>query len=116
MSSFEHIHDLKQAMSTHGITPPDTIIADGQIHRFGHKKNGWYVFHEGDISGGAFGFWGKVDSQTWCSKQASQFNQAEREAWIKRQADIAAKVQAEKLAKQQEAAKKSLSFMEKCQT
>ncbi|MCB1656766.1 MAG: DUF927 domain-containing protein [Pseudomonadales bacterium] len=110
MSSFEHIHDFKQAMSVHGITPPETIVTDGEIHRFGHKKNGWYVFHEGDISGGAFGFWGKVDSQTWCSKQASQFNQAEREAWIQRQADIAAKVQAEKLAKQAEAAKKSIKL------
>ena len=38
MSSFEHIHDFKQAMSVHGITPPETIVTDGKIHRFGHKK------------------------------------------------------------------------------
>lgn len=107
MSSFEHTQDFKQALSIHGITPPEIIITDGKIHRYGHKKNSWYVFHEGDISGGAFGDWKLGVTQTWCSKQASQFNQVEREAWIKQQADIAAKVQAETLAKQQEAAKKA---------
>ena len=108
MSSFEHIADFKQTMVAIGITPPDTINADGQIHRFGNKKNSWYVFHEGDISGGAFGDWKLGVNQTWCSKQASQFNAAEREAWIKQQADIAAKVKAETLAKQAEAAKKGI--------
>ena len=108
MSSFEHIADFKQTMVVDGITPPDTINADGQIHRYGIKKNSWYVFHEGDISGGAFGDWKLGVNQTWCSKQASQFNQAEREAWTKQQADIAAKVKAETLAKQAEAAKKGI--------
>jgi putative DNA primase/helicase len=47
-------------------------------------------------------------NQTWCSKQASEFNAAEREAWIEQQAEITAKVKAEKLAKQAEAAKKAI--------
>jgi len=108
MSSFEHIADFKQNILAMGITPPDNIIADGQIHRYGNKKNCWYVFHEGDVSGGAFGCWKTGITQTWCSKQASEFNQAEREAWIKQQAEIAAKVKAETLAKQAEAAKKGI--------
>lgn len=107
MSSFEHIAEFKHAMVADGMTPPDTIIADGRIHRYGHKKNSWYVYHEGDISGGAYGCWKSGVNQTWCSKQASQFNAAEREAWVKQQADIAAKVKAETLAKQAEAAKKA---------
>jgi putative DNA primase/helicase len=116
MSSFEHTENFKQAMIPFGITPPDTIIADGQIHRFGHKKNGWYVYHEGNISGGAFGFWGKVETQNWHSKQPSEFNQAEREAWLKQQAAITAKVKAEKLAKQAEAAKKAIYLWSKART
>ncbi|TQC99995.1 DUF927 domain-containing protein [Moraxellaceae bacterium AER2_44_116] len=108
MSSFEHIADFKQTISSTGITLPETIIVDGQIHRYGNKKNCWYVFHEGDVSGGAFGCWKTGITQTWCSKQASEFNQAERESWIKQQAEIAAKVKAETLAKQAEAAKKGI--------
>lgn len=116
MSSFEHTANFIQAMVAVGITPPDTIIADGQIHRFGHKKNGWYVYHEGNISGGAFGFWGKVETQNWHSKQPSEFNQAEREAWLKQQAAITAKVKAEKAAKQAEAAKKAIYLWSKART
>jgi putative DNA primase/helicase len=107
MSSFEHIHDFKQAMSASAIPPPEIIVTDGKIHRFGHKKNSWYVFHEGDISGAAFGDWKLNVNETWCSKQATQFTQAEREQWLKQKAEINAKVEAEKLAKQQEAAKKA---------
>ena len=49
MSSFEHTENFKHAMLAIGITPPDSIIANGHIHRYGTKKNSWYVFHEGDI-------------------------------------------------------------------
>ena len=78
MSSFEHIADFKQTMVAIGITPPDTINADGQIHRFGNKKNSWYVFHEGDISGGAFGDWKLGVNHTWCSKKESRYIQTAR--------------------------------------
>ena len=110
MSSFEHIHDFKQAMSPHGITPPETIVTDGKIRRFGHKKNSWYVFHEGDISGGAFGDWKLRVNENWCSKQPNQFTPQQREEWAKKQAEIQASVKAEKLAKQAEAAKKSIKL------
>lgn len=110
MSSFEHIHDFKQAMSVHGITPPETIVTDGKIHRFSHKKNSWYVFHEGDISGGAFGDWKLRVNENWCSKQPNQFTPQQREEWAKKQAEIQASVKAEKLAKQAEAAKKSIKL------
>ena len=110
MSNFEHIQDFKQAMSTHGITPPETIITDGKIHRFGLKKNSWYVFHEGDISGGAFGDWKLRVNENWCSKQPNQFTPQQREEWAKKQTEIQASVKAEKLAKQAEAAKKSIKL------
>lgn len=104
-----HIEDFKHAMLSHSISDiPNMIIADGQIHRFGHKKNSWYVLHQGTISGGAFGDWKKEINQTWYSKQPNQFNPEERKAWIKEQAIITAKLKAEIKAKQAKAAKKAM--------
>lgn len=57
---------LKAAMLQHGITPPDVIEIDGQIHRFssgtkgkgGHgDKTGWYVLYGGTVPCGVFGCW-----------------------------------------------------------
>ena len=57
---------LKDAMIDHGITPPDIIYMDGQIHRFnsGTKgrsgygdKTGWYVAYDGQVPAGTFGCW-----------------------------------------------------------
>ena len=57
---------LRNEMLSHGITPPDHIIMDGQIHRFtsgtkgkgGHgDKTGWYVMYSNGIPSGVFGDW-----------------------------------------------------------
>ena len=114
MSSFEHIADFKQTILATGIALPEKIIVDGQIHRYGNKKNCWYVFHEGDISGGAFGCWKSGVNQTWCSKQASQFNQTERDECIKPQAQISAKVNAEALSTHAGPAQKGLLLWGVC--
>ena len=100
---------ISQAMQACGITPPETLIADGKIHRFGRKKKGWYVLHSHpDIASGAFGEWGAVDTQNWCSKKACQLSTSEREAWHKQRAEQAAAYHAELLAKQAAAAKKGI--------
>ena len=44
------INQFKDAIYTSGMTPPDFIQADGNIHRFStngkpSNKNGWYVFY-----------------------------------------------------------------------
>ena len=49
--------EAADAMRACGITPPDQIIFDGKIHRFGHKKTCWYVFFDGVVRAGAFGDW-----------------------------------------------------------
>lgn len=57
---------LRNAMMAHGITPPDHIQMDGQIHRFnsgtkgkgGHgDKTGWYVIYQNGVPAGVFGCW-----------------------------------------------------------
>jgi putative DNA primase/helicase len=58
MKSIQHF--VKQAMLNNGINPPEEIIADGEIHRFGNDKGKdpcWYVAHDDGIPSAAFGDW-----------------------------------------------------------
>lgn len=60
------------AIAAAGLTPPDTIIADGQIQRFStngkHSDDaGWYILHLDNIPAGSFGDWREHRTQTWCS-------------------------------------------------
>lgn len=60
------------AISSAGLTPPDTIIADGKIHRFstnGKRSDdaGWYILHPDNIPAGSFGNWREGRTETWCS-------------------------------------------------
>lgn len=78
------IQNFQAAMIVHGITPPQQIIADGQLHRFhleGDKrssKNGWYVLFASQTSCGVFGDWKRDNSQKWCSKKYEYMTFEER--------------------------------------
>jgi putative DNA primase/helicase len=71
--------EFLDAMRSVGIDPPDSIHADGKIHRFNacdkNNKNGWYVLHAEPLAG-SFGCWGQVETQNWCSKK--EFTDEER--------------------------------------
>ncbi len=56
----DSIEQFKAAMLAEGITPPNIIIADGQLKRFstnGKKSDtaGWYMLHNNKIPVGSFG-------------------------------------------------------------
>jgi len=60
------------AITAAGLTPPETIIADGKIHRFstnGKRSDdaGWYILHLDNIPAGRFGNWREGRSESWCS-------------------------------------------------
>ena len=60
------------AIAAAGLTPPDTLIADGKIHRFatnGKRSDdaGWYILHLDNIPAGSFGNWREGRTETWCS-------------------------------------------------
>lgn len=82
-----HPHELFAAcMQAHGLTPPEEIQADGQIHRFstnGKRSDtaGGYVLHAGEPAAGAFWCWRSGLFQSWCSRERSQMTEAERLAW-----------------------------------
>jgi len=56
---------FQEAITAAGLTPPDTIIADGKIYRFSTSgkrgdDSGWYMLHTDGIAAGAFGCWRQV--------------------------------------------------------
>ena len=57
------IDALCHQMSQFQIAPPTEFSIDGKLHRFGNKKNGWYVLHwfrldnGTDVLSGRFGEW-----------------------------------------------------------
>lgn len=69
------IQNFQAAMLTNGVTPPDCIIADGQLQRFyiqGDKrgsKNGWYTVFADNTPCGMFGSWKEGVTHKWCSKR-----------------------------------------------
>lgn len=78
-----------QAIDAAGLIPPDTIHADGQLHRFsatGKRSDsaGWYVLHADGLPAGVFGCWRTGLTEAWCSKAESTLTQAERDTMRKR--------------------------------
>ena len=58
MSKYQE--EFLMAISNSGLTPPDTVVADGKVHRFrsevGSKnQNGWYILHLNLKTCGIFG-------------------------------------------------------------
>ncbi len=75
---------FRQEIEKAGLTPPETIIADGKLHRFASNGDraddaGWYTYFPDDTPAGAFGCWRKNFKQTWSGKADSTLTPAERE-------------------------------------
>lgn len=86
--NYDIITQFRTAMVDVGITPPDVIEADGQLHRFhqeGDKagsRNGYYVLHVDGRSAGMFGNWKTGLRSTWAA-DGKRMPDAEREALAK---------------------------------
>ncbi len=82
----ETIDAFRSAMHDAGITPPDFIQADGQLHRFyiaGHKagsKNGAYVLHSSGHPAGYFEDFKQGMKVTWRMEgnRSSQLTEADK--------------------------------------
>ncbi len=78
------IEQFRQAIGSAGLPPPDTINADGAIHRFSTNgkrldKSGWYICHSDGVAAGVFGGWREGFTQTWCSKTDNAMTESERQ-------------------------------------
>jgi len=86
--SYGTITQFCAAMRDAGITPPDVIEADGQLHRFhqeGDKagsRNGYYVLHLDRRPAGMFGNWKTGLRSTWAA-DGKRMSDAERDAFAK---------------------------------
>ena len=89
-------HQLRVAMSDAGIVPPDDLILDGTLRRFGgtgkaKDKSGWYVAHDGDVPAGAFGDWRTGQECHWRADIGRDLTFQESAMHQKRMAEVKAK-------------------------
>ena len=88
------IQEFMAAMAGAGLTPPDTIEADGQRHRFdadgrSGKKTGWYTLYLDGLPAGNFGCWRTLpEGMNWCSKSRDTMSEDERQAHRRQMADL----------------------------
>jgi putative DNA primase/helicase len=81
------INQFKQAIASAGLTPPDTIHADGELHRYStdnkpSHRNGWYFMHQDGVLWGQAGSWdinGGDPICHWYANSESAMTQAERD-------------------------------------
>lgn len=64
------LSQFRDAIQAAGLTPPDTIEADGKLRRFASNGKrgddaGWYRLYGDGIPAGSFGDWRTDFSQTW---------------------------------------------------
>lgn len=102
------IEQFSTAMQAAGLAPPDTIEADGSLHRFSTSgkrgdDSGWYVLHPDGVAAGVFGCWRNGLSQSWSSKPDTAMTQAERDAHRQRIRAMRAQRDAEQAQRQQQA-------------
>ncbi len=86
------IDQFRTAIAAAGLTPPNSIDADGNIHRYStdgkpSRKNGWYFLHLDGIPWGEAGDWSVNGGEAvchWCAKSDTSMTVAEREAHRRR--------------------------------
>ena len=101
--TYDTIQNFRTAMLDAGLTPPDVIEADGQLHRFhvhGDKpgtRNGYYVLHLDGRAAGVFGSWKSGLRSTWAA-DGKRMSEAERETFSRLIEAARLKAQAERRA------------------
>ena len=101
--TYDTIQNFRTAMLDAGLTPPDVIEANGQLHRFrveGDKagsKNAYYVLHLDGRAAGMFGNWKTGLRSTWAA-DGKRMSEAERETFSKLIEAARVKSQAERRA------------------
>jgi putative DNA primase/helicase len=95
---------FRQALASAGLSPPDSIQADGQLHRFASNGKrgddaGWYCLHldgvADGVAAGAFGCWRTGLSRSWRANLGRQLSPSEEDAHQARVAAVRQQREAE---------------------
>ena len=102
------IEHFRLAIAAAGIEAPDSINANGAIHRFNTSgrrgdDSGWYMLHTDGIAAGAFGCWRTGVQSSWCAKSDNAMTPAELADHRQRIKAMKAQREADTLATQQQA-------------
>jgi putative DNA primase/helicase len=111
---------FRRAIAAAGLEPPETIHADGNIHRFSASGKrgddaGWYVLHLDGVPAGSFGDWRSGYSENWCAKHQDDLNPGELQAMRKKLRTTLALREAEQARRHGEAESTALSFWQSCE-
>jgi putative DNA primase/helicase len=99
---------FRDAIARAGLTPPDAIEPDGELHRFASngKRNddaGWYVYHADGVAAGSFGDWRTGLAQTWRANIGRKLAPIEAAELTRRVAAAKAKREADEVNRHAEA-------------
>lgn len=84
------IDQFLSAIEAAGLTPPDALHPDGELHRFSPTgkrgdKSAWYVLHVDGVPAGVFGDWRSGGGwQKWCTKAEHELSDSERQVMRRR--------------------------------
>ena len=109
------IEHFRLAIAAAGIEAPDSINANGAIHRFSTNgkrgdDSGWYMLHTDGVAAGAFGCWRAGLQSSWCEKSDNAMTDAERDAHRQRIKAMKAQREADTLATQQQASQSAAAL------
>ncbi len=101
---------FREHIKTRLCVDPGSVILDGKVHRFATSQkvgdlSGWYIGFGDGIPTGKFGCWRTLqEGESWCAKDISTLNQAERQAHLARMQNAAKLRNEERVLVQAEAA------------
>lgn len=104
-----HIQEFRAAIEAAGLTAPDDIVDDGELHRFApngnpRDKTAFYWIHGDERPIGGFGCWKHQIKERW-SAGRREFTPEEKAAWrAKMQQAEAKRAEAERIARERAAA------------
>lgn len=109
------IDEFRHAIRAAGLEPPDTIEADGKLHRFPSNGKhgddaGWYILHGDGIPAGSFGDWRLGISQSWRADIGRALNPAGESAHRAKVEAMRHKREAEETRRHTEAANKAAAI------
>jgi putative DNA primase/helicase len=99
---------FRLAIAAQGLEPPESINADGAIHRFSSSGRrgddaGWYVLHLDGIPAGSFGCWRSGGDWPWCAKSDNTMTKSERDGHQARTKAIQMQRESEKAQRHEDA-------------